>query len=398
MDEVAARTGPDGGRVPRQVAREAVGVDRVNFLLNALETVPQEEVLESLRQHEILATDVDAEALELLRRLTGRDDAVFHDGQLEAISHHGDRRLGGADFDRLIVARMTEFALQNHGVMLEADRVDLADAYARAEQLKKELSIRERAQAQLIASGKRMTFELTRAEFTAMLASHLENVEFAVETCLDNVDMGPADMDAVLMVGGSARIPAFQELLRRYFGKDPQFSKNLDEDVARGAALVGVLRTGTAAPASALARLPAPIDRSSHSIGVVALNEEDREENVIVLPANSPIPTVPPAEQEFFLHDDGQREVELIVNEGEERELRYVQFLARGMGRLDSPKPKGYPIRIKMALDGDGILLVTAHDGETGAQIGQVEVQREHSMTKQQRAAATAALDDVMVI
>ncbi len=320
------------------------------------------------------------------------------DGQLEAISHHGDRRLGGADFDRLIVARMTEFAMSSHGVMLDADPVDLAEAYARAEQLKKDLSSREKAQAALIAGGKRMTFELTRAQFTGMVSEHLENVELAVETCLDNVDMHPADIDAVLMVGGSSRIPAFQELLKRYFGKDPQFSRNLDEDVARGAALVGVLKTGTAAPSSALAALPAPVDRSSHAIGVVAMNDAGTEENVVVLPANAPIPTVPPAEQAFGTFFDGQDQIDLIVNEGDETNLKFVDRLGRATGNLGSPKPRGYPIVVKMALDGDGILRATAHDGQSGALITQVEVRREGAMSDQQRAIATAALDDVMVI
>jgi molecular chaperone DnaK len=320
------------------------------------------------------------------------------DGKLEAISHHGDRRLGGADFDRLIVARMTEFAMRGHGVTLEADPVDLADAYAKAEQLKKDLSTRERAAAPLIVGGKRMTFELTRAEFTSMLAEHLENVELAVETCLDNVNMRPGDIDAVLMVGGSSRIPAFQDLLRRYFGRDPQFSRNLDEDVARGAALIGALKTGTAAPSSPLAALPPPVDRSSHAIGVVALNESGLEENAVVLPANAPIPTVPPAERTFGTVVERQERVELTVNEGDESDLRLVDRLGSATGDLGGPKPKGYPIVVKMALDGDGILHVTAHDGNSGALITQVEVRREGAMSDQQRAEATAALDEVMVI
>jgi molecular chaperone DnaK len=320
------------------------------------------------------------------------------DGQLEAVSHHGDRRLGGADFDRLILSRMAEFAMRSHGVTLEADPVDLAEALARAEQLKKDLSSRERAQAALIVGGKRMTFELTRDEFNAMLAEHLENVELAVETCLDNVDMRPAGMDAVLMVGGSSRIPAFQDLLRRYFGKEPQFSKNLDEDVARGAALVGALKTGTAAPSSPLAALPAPVDRSSHAIGVVALNDAGVEENVVVLPANAPIPTVTPAERTFGTNHDGQTEIDVIVNEGDESNLKFVDRLGSGTGDLGGPKPRGYPIVVKMALDGDGILRVTAHDGDSGALITQVEIRREGAMTGLQRAEATAALDDMMVI
>jgi molecular chaperone DnaK len=320
------------------------------------------------------------------------------DGQLEAVSHHGDRRLGGADFDRLIVARIREFAMQSHGVMLDADPVDLAEAYAKAEQIKKDLSSRERAQAALIAGGKRMTFELSRGEFASMLSEHLENVELAVETCLDNVEMRPADLDAVLMVGGSSRIPAFQDLLRRYFSKEPQFSRNLDEDVARGAALIGALKTGTAAPASALAALPAPVDRSSHSVGVVALDERHVEANAVVLPANSPIPTVPPAERTFGIVYDGQDKIELIVNEGDETDLRFVDRLGSAIGNLDGPKPKGYPIVVKMALDGDGILRVTAHDGDNDALITQVKVRRDNAMSDQQRAEATAALDDLMVI
>jgi len=319
------------------------------------------------------------------------------DGQLEAVSHHGDRRLGGADFDRLIVSRMAEFAMRTHGVTLEADPVDLAEASARAEQIKKDLSSREKAQAALIAGGKRMTFELTRADFDSMLAEHLENVELAVETCLDNVTMSPADMDAVLMVGGSSRIPAFQDLLRRYFSREPQFSRNLDEDVARGAALIGTLKTGTANPASPLASLPAPVDRSSHAIGVEALREGVLG-NVVVLPANTPIPTMPPVEETFGLTADGQDMIRLTVNEGDEFDLKFIDKLGSATGKLDGPKPMGYPITVKMALDGDGILRATAHDGNTGALITQVEVQRNGAMSKRQEADAMAALDDVMVI
>ncbi|MGH3301113.1 MAG: Hsp70 family protein [Streptosporangiaceae bacterium] len=320
------------------------------------------------------------------------------DGQLAAVSHHGDRRLGGADFDRLIVARMSDMAIREHGVSLDSDAVDLADAYMKAEHLKKELSTRDRSQATLIAGGKRMTFVLTRDEFTAMLAQHLENVELAVETCLDNVDMRAGDVDAVLMVGGSSRIPAFQDLLRRYFAKEPQYSRNLDEDVARGAALIGALKTGTAPQASPLASLPAPVDRSSHAIGVVALDDNRQHVNMVVLPANSPIPTDPPFEQTFGVAEEGQDKIELIVNEGDDTNLRFVDRLGSASGNLGEPKPKGYPIIVKMALDQDGILRATAHDGVTGALVTEVKVHRDGAMTDRQKAEATAALDDVMVI
>lgn len=319
------------------------------------------------------------------------------DGQLEAKSHHGDRRLGGADFDKLIVARMTDFAYQEHAVQLDADPADLADAYAKAEQIKKDLSVRERAQVALIAGGKRMSFGLTRAEFEAMLAEHIENVELAVEICLDNVELTADDIDAVLMVGGSSRIPAFQDLLRRYFDVEPQYSRNLDEDVARGAAIIGALRTGTAAPSSPLAALPAPMDRSSHAIGVQALNDDGILGNFVVLPANSPIPTPEPYEGEFVTVSDGQEEINLTVYEGEDFDLQFVDRLGSATGSLGGPKPKDYPITVRMSLDGDGILRVTAHDGYSGALVAKVDVRREGAMTQEQQADATAAVDDMLV-
>ena len=320
------------------------------------------------------------------------------DGQLEAISHHGDRRLGGADFDKLIVAKMASTVMSEHGVELQSDSYDLSEAYAAAEELKKELSTRDSASVKLIAGGKRSTFTLTKSEFEAMLGKHLESTELAVETALDNVNMTAADIDAVLMVGGSSRIPAFQEVLRKYFGKEPTFTKNLDEDVARGAALIGALKTGTAAPSSPLASLPAPIDRSSHAVGVVALNDQGLEENFVVLPANAAIPTVPPAERTFGTVSDGQTQIELTVNEGDDPNLQFVDRLGTANGDLGGPKPRGYPILVKMALDGDGILKVTAHDGDSGVLITEVTVRRKGSMTPEQQAEASAALDDVMVI
>ena len=320
------------------------------------------------------------------------------DGQLVAKSHHGSRRLGGADFDRLIVGRMSEVALRDHKVALDADPEDLASAYAAAEEIKKELSSRDKSQALLIAGGKRVTFTLTRVELEALLAKYLEDVEDTVQTAMDQVDLEPGDMDAVLMVGGSSRIPMFQELITRMFGKQPQFSKNLDEDVARGAAMMGVLKAGTASPTSALAGLPAPIDSSAHAIGVVALNAAGVEENTVVLPANAAIPTDPPAERTFGVARDGQDRIELIVNEGDETDLRYVARLGSATGDLRGPKAQGYPILVRMRLDADGILHATAHDGQTQALLTEVVVTREGSMSKAQRIAAEQALDDVVVI
>jgi molecular chaperone DnaK (HSP70) len=118
----------------------------------------------------------------------------------------------------------------------------------------------------------------------------------------------------------------------------------------------------------------------------------------VVLPANTPIPTAQPAEQTFGTVQEGQHKIDVTVNEGEETELRFVKRLASGCGDLGGPKPRGYPIVVKMALDGDGILRVTAHDGMSGALLTQIEIQHEDGMSAQQRALAATSLDDMVVI
>ena len=106
-----------------------------------------------------------------------------------------------------------------------------------------------------------------------------------------------------------------------------------------------------------------------------------------------------PRRRPSALHQDGQDEIDVFVNEGEDSDLQVRRPGSRSaVGKLDGPKPEGYPITVKMALDGDGILHVTVFDGHSGALITQLDVQRQDAMTSSQINAAAAALDDVMVL
>ena len=309
-------------------------------------------------------------------------------GQLTAIAHGGDRTLGGADFDKLIVERMVQQAMAELHTDLKVNPNDYADAFRVAEELKFDLSTRQRAEATIIVGGQRMQFGLSRDEFQRMLAPHVEGTELTVESALDAAKMTRADIDVVLMVGGSSRIPAFQAMLRKYFDKTPLLSKNLDEDVARGAALMGALHLGTAPKGSALALLPTPRDVSSHPIGVTVVNDLGTLENCVVLDANSPIPSPEPVERRFGVAGDGQSQIQLTVNEGDDSNLRFVDELGSAMGTFDSPRPHGYPVDVRMAFTADGILTATAHDGESGRQIAVLTVERKGAMTKQDKSTA----------
>ncbi|MCB0973118.1 MAG: Hsp70 family protein [Actinobacteria bacterium] len=321
------------------------------------------------------------------------------DGGLEAIAHGGDRELGGADFDRLIVDLMATQASREHSVDLWSDPADVAEAFEKAEEIKKSLSSRDQAEAVLVVGRARMRFSLTRAEFEALIRNFVEGSELTVETVLDDAQMEATQIDTVLMVGGSSRIPAFQEMLRGYFRKDPQFSKNLDEDVARGAALMGALFLDQAPPESPLARLPTPKDRSSHAIGVTALDESRQERNFVLLDANAPIPTPTPLpQQRFAVVDNGQDQIALIVNEGDESDLRMVKELGRATGSLGTPKVAGHPIDIRVGLSADGILTVAAFDGVDGNHIADVVVNRHGAMDQQSIQQRADDLDDILVL
>lgn len=313
-------------------------------------------------------------------------------GQLEAVAHNGDRRLGGADFDQMIVDRMAAQAMSELRVDLRAEAQDLAEAYLQAEQIKIDLSSRDAVEEMVLAGGKRMVFEFSRAEFESLIAKHLENTELTVESALDTAELTKNDIDAVLLVGGSCRIPAFQAMLRNYFGKEPLLSRNLDEDVARGAALMGVLRLGLAPEGSALSRLPPPIDRSSQPIGVTAQNSEGVLENFVVLPAQTTMPTPAPFVKTFGTVFDGQTMIEMEVNEGDDPNLRFVTKLGSAVGEFDAPKPSGYPIEVRMSLTADGILSATAHDGASGRQIAEVVIQHQGELSDSDKQAATSRL------
>lgn len=321
------------------------------------------------------------------------------DGSLEAVAHNGDRMLGGADFDQLILGDMAQKAAAELGADLAGDPNDLAEALQAAEKIKKDLSSRDSAEAALIVGGGRLRYSLTRAELESLLGDHIRDTELTVESALDIAELTKDDIDEVLMVGGSSRIPAFKQMLTDYFGKEPLSSKNLDEDVARGAALMGALHLDLAPQGSALSRLQKPVDRSSHAIGVTVLNDQGLEENAVVLPSNTPIPTPSPVpSRQFGCATDNQTDIELIVNEGDDSNLQFVDRLGTGQGSFNEPKPRGYPIDVQMSLNSDGILSASAFDGVTGQLVAEVKIQRDNAMSALEQQAAEQAIDNIVVL
>jgi molecular chaperone DnaK len=314
---------------------------------------------------------------------------VAPDGSMKVLATDGDRRLGGMDFDNFILGRMTADARAG-GLDIETEPWARQDAYAKAEALKKELSTLESGTTSLTGSGRPLAFDLTRAQFEKLIKDKVTATEDTTRYTLEMAGLKPSDIGTVLMVGGSSRIPAFQQMLERVFGRPPLFSRNLDEDVARGAAMLGAKEGADLDPRSVLARMAKPVDVCSHGLGVSALNGDGAMQNFVIIEPQSPVPAH--GEETFNTVEEGQTQVEVKLNEGDEEDLDDVKQIAKGTGRFGRSVPKGHPITVKIDYDRAGMIELNAYDGQTGAFLVKLQVERPGNLNMAQAAKAADAL------
>jgi molecular chaperone DnaK len=197
---------------------------------------------------------------------------VRADGGMAVVATGGDRQLGGTDFDKLVVQKMTDVA-DSAGLDLITEAWARQEAYLRieAEEMKKELSARETTSRLLTGSGPPLQFDLSRGEFDGLIEEKLREVGDITLCTIEQAGLQPPDITAVLMVGGSSRIPAFRKLLAAILAREPVLSPNPDEDVVRGAAIVAANPGGEFDPRSHLASLPGLVEVVTVAIGGSAL-------------------------------------------------------------------------------------------------------------------------------
>ncbi len=312
---------------------------------------------------------------------------VGADRGMEMVATGGDRQLGGIDFDRRILERIVQAVAAETGTDLNGDTWALSAAMETAEQLKIELSTAETATRRIVAGGRPVMFTLSRQELESLLADKLQEVEdTVVYTIEEEAGLKPRDIGTVLLVGGSSRIPAFQRLLARISGREPKFSRNLDEDVARGAAIMAAKLGGELDTRSELALLPPPVDVASHGFGVTAIGDHGTEENAVMIPKGTRIPAS--VSDQFGVHEDGQTHVRVVLNEGEDSDLEFVRKLGDALGPLGRPVRSGHPIRVDMQYTADQLIVVKAYDGETGHFLCELEHRYEGRLSEQEKSAA----------
>jgi molecular chaperone DnaK len=372
----------DNERAATKAAGEIAGLEVVH-IVNEPTAAAVAHGLESGKAGKILVFDLGGGTFDVTVMDLGTD------GQMTVLATGGDRKLGGMDFDYLILDKMTAVAQQ--GGLDIGEPWARQESYGKAETLKKQLSSLDKATTSLTGSGRPLAFEMTRADFEKLIKAKVTRTEDTTISTLEEAGLEPSDIGTVLMVGGSSRIPVFQKMLEGIFGAPPKFTRNLDEDVARGAAMLGAKEGTDLDPRAALARIPKPVDVVSHGLGIDSLNDEETEMyNSIIVEPNCHVPVE--RENTYVTVEEGQNRIRINLNEGDEEDLQFVKRIASGDALFGRTVPKGYPMRVKIELNRDGIIELNAYDGQTGAHMKEIKVERKSILSVEQQSDARREL------
>ncbi|RDF84863.1 molecular chaperone DnaK [Lactiplantibacillus plantarum] len=278
------------------------------------------------------------------------------DGVFEVLSTNGDTHLGGDDFDQKIIDWLVEGFKADNGVDLSKDKMALQRLKDAAEKAKKDLSGVSEAQISLpfISAGAsgplHLETTLTRAKFNELTADLVEKTRIPVENALKDADLSASDLDVVILNGGSTRIPAVQEAVEKWTGKESNHSINPDEAVALGAAVQGGVITGDVKDVVLLD--VTPLSLGIETMGGVFTKLIDR---------NTTIPSS--KSQVFSTAADNQPAVDIHVLQGERPMAADNKTLGRFQLTDIPAAPRGVPqIEVKFDIDKNGIVNVSAKD------------------------------------
>ncbi len=316
----------------------------------------------------------------------------INNGNFDVLATDGNRNLGGFDFDNRIAEYVFE-QIKEQGITRDVRMDDLlvAEIREKAEIAKKSLTTVAQTSIMLTVDGKHIRIKMTRDEFESRTIDLLNTTKELVEDTMENAGKSWSNIDHLLLIGGSTRMPMVKKMMTNLSGKSPELKVNPDEAVALGAAIQAYISTEEASDMEQGSGVPALIggelitinvsDVTSQALGVIMLNEHNQEENYVVIPKNAKIPTK--GEQHARTVVDQQSAIFVRVTQGEDREVRYVTEI--GSKEIPIPQyPKGAPFTVAYAYDIDQTVYIELFDDTKGAVVGKFEVDRLTNMDEEE--------------
>ncbi|NLW84332.1 MAG: Hsp70 family protein [Phycisphaerae bacterium] len=279
---------------------------------------------------------------------------------MNIVCSQGDHALGGVDFDKKVLELFEDLYRKEYNTELIESEQDRARYEDEAEDVKKTLSRRPVARKILYGPAGSLRIEITRQQFEEAIEPLIARTEILIEVALEEAKSKAGDINKVLLVGGSTRIPMVVERLTAKFGFAPDNAVNVDECVALGAAIHAGLTLMRDDPKSVPQGVAAGLrdvklkDVCNHSYGTICapIDEETGRHtirNTIILKKNTPLPCE--ATQTFYTMAEGQTELQVMVTQGEDEDPEYVNRIATETFELPPDRPANRPIHVRYSYD-----------------------------------------------
>jgi len=298
--------------------------------------------------------------------------------QMDIACSQGDHALGGIDFDQKVLQILQSSYKDKHQADLITCSEDQATYEDEAEDVKRTLSRRAAAKKMLYGPAGSMKIEITREQFVESISTLLNRTDILVEVALEQAKLQASDIDEVLLVGGSTRIPAIKERLEKHFGHTPKAAVNVDECVALGAAIHAGLTKIRETPQTVGEGIVSGLgdvrltDVCNHSYGTICAPVDKQTGrrvvgNKIILGKNTPLPCE--ASQTFYTLTEGQTELEVTVTQGEDIDPEFVNKIATYKFELPPDRPAQQPVKVTYSYDVNQRMNCRFEDVESGRKL-----------------------------